>query len=243
MDETTRSFYPDLADYGGLARALQAAFTRIGSAIRVEDFRSTVCVMVRSARRESQVFIAAKERLFLLDFWNRGVMLARGKTPDLDLAARAMDRWIGSSCGTGDLAAAFDFVEPTKSARSYEQGVEVEERWREYLETMSERIPELEPVVSAASARPELRRLFPYTSLNSLCFSRCTGYPFTRDVASIVPTGDGTYRVQGKSRRDDLGGGDAEEAVDVVVKHLPPGCGPAVAGTADELEDAPHKRK
>jgi hypothetical protein len=33
--------------------------------------------------------------------------------------------------------------------------------------------------------RRELRVLFPYTSLMSLCFSRCTRYPFTRVDPSI----------------------------------------------------------
>lgn len=245
MNEGTRSLYPDLIEHGGLARALQAAFMRIGSSMRVaeldEGVRAALCVTVRSKSRESQVFLAAEERLFVFDFWNHGVMLASGRTPDLEKAAIAIDRWIISSCTTGGMASAFDFVEAEKDAWSYEQGVEVEERWRGYLETIPESIPELKAVVWAASARPELRRLFPFTSLNRLCFSRCTGYPFTRDTPVVVPSGGGRYRVVSSAGKD-LGSGSVEEALDIVIKHLPPGCGPAVAGTAEEIVTYAPKR-
>jgi hypothetical protein len=238
MAQPTRALYPELIDEGGLAAVLQAALLRIGSAMRVveldEGITPVLCVTVRSASRESQVFIAAEERLFLFDFWSRGVMLATGRTSDLENVARAIDRWVGSNCGTGDMTSAFDFVKAEPSAWSYEQGCEVEERWREYLATIPESIPELNAVVSAASNRPELRRLFPYTSLNRLCFSRCTGYPFTRDTPVVAPAGPEGYRVYSSAGKD-LGCGSAEQVLDIVIENLPSGCGPAVAGTAEEI--------
>jgi hypothetical protein len=39
----------------------------------------------------------------------------------------------------------------------------------------------LRPVVESAFAAPELRALFPFISMNRLCFSRCTQFPFTDD--------------------------------------------------------------
>lgn len=238
MDERARSLYPDLIEHGGLAGALRAAFTRIDSSMRVIELDGcispVVCATVRWADREAQAFIAAKERLFMVEFWSRGVMLASGGTPDLESVAIAIDRWVGSNRTAGDMASAFDFVEARKDAWSYEQGMEVEERWRAYLKAVPRSIPGLGEVIASASERPALRQLFPFTSLDRLCFSRCTGYPFTRDTPSVAPSGDKRYRVEG-SAGEDLGGGNVEEALDIVIEHLPPGCGPAVAGTADDI--------
>ena len=91
------------------------------------------------------------------------------------------------------------------------------------------------PVIKEAMKKPELRRLFPYTSLNRLCFSRTTGYPFTHDCPIIEPQGNGRYRVSMPNSQKIIGEGTAGEAVEMVVKNLPPNCGSAVNGTADNL--------
>ncbi|MFI6288634.1 DUF6193 family natural product biosynthesis protein [Streptomyces sp. NPDC051018] len=96
-------------------------------------------------------------------------------------------------------------------------------------------------LIEAAYAEPELRVLFPYQSHESLHFSRCTRYPYTHDVPAIVPV-DGKYRVIGRTARSphrpvDIGWADnPRDAVALVLARLPPGCGPAVVGTADDLD-------
>ncbi len=91
------------------------------------------------------------------------------------------------------------------------------------------------PVIKAAMKKPELRQLFPYTSLIRLCFSRTTGYPFTHDCPVIEPLGNGKHRVYMPISQEIIGEGTADEAVDMVVKNLPQDCGPAVNGTADDF--------
>jgi hypothetical protein len=229
--------YPDLIALGGLENALQAAFREIGSALTVSELDKelslAVCAIVKSGARFSQVYFADEERLFIFDFWARGVYLAQGQTPRLDETARAIDKWVASSCSTADLAAAFRFVAVEPKAAAYECGEEVEEQWQSYINGICP--PGLEPFVEAASRRPQLRRLFPYTSLNIFCFSRCTGYPFTLDTPFVRPLEKGGYEVMSLSGVA-LGRGDAEAAAELVVANLPPGCGPAVPGTADDLE-------
>jgi hypothetical protein len=44
----------------------------------------------------------------------------------------------------------------------------------------------------------------------------------------------GRYEVTGPDGRL-LGRGDADAAVELVVEHLPAGCGPAVPGTAEDI--------
>jgi hypothetical protein len=171
-------------------------------------------------------------RTFSFDFWNRGVCLAHG-AEILD-TARSIDKWIVSGCSTGELASSFPFVQVQPTAAAYERGEEVEMRWRKYLDSLGERFPELTAFVAAAAAEPKLRQLFPFTSLNRFCFSRCTGYPFTHDTPTVVPLGHNEYEVIGSSG-ESLGRGNAADAVALAVAALPPSCGPAVPGTAEQL--------
>jgi hypothetical protein len=240
MSEDTIRLYPDLIATGGLDNALRAALAAVGSALKVSGLAGAVHFVVyarvESGPRFSQVYIAAKERLFLFDFWSRGVMLAQGRTPDLDQMARAINRWVDSSCTTAELASEFAFVEVEPAAASYERGEEVELRWQDYVANIGDGFPELVAFVRAASRRRELRQLFPFTSLSTFCFSRCTGYPFTRDTPYVCPRRGGGYEVFNPEGQC-LGQGDAEAAVRLVVDHLPANCGPAIPGTA---EDVPH---
>lgn len=91
------------------------------------------------------------------------------------------------------------------------------------------------PLIKAAMKRPELRQLFPYTSLTQLCFSRTTGYPFTNDCPVIVPQGDGRYFVCMPNSQEFIGEGTVDEVIEMAVRHLPPNCGPAINGTADDF--------
>jgi len=241
MSDYARHLYPDLAAASGLGAALQAELQAIGSGPRVSELDKAVNLVVNarveSGSRFSQVYIAAKERLFLFDCWSRGVSLAHGATPSLTYLARVINRWVGSRCTPADLAAEFGFVTPEPRAGVYERGEEVEDRWQGYLSGIGERFRELTEIVQAAAKRPELRQLFPYTSLNMFCFSRCTGYPFTRDTPHVRQLPGGGYEVVGPDGRV-LGRGNGEAAADLVVRRLPARCGPAVAGTAEELDQA-----
>jgi hypothetical protein len=232
----SRRLYPELIAHGSLAGALRAALAEIRSALTVSELaiRGPVYARVEMGPRFSQVYIAANERLFVFDFWNRGVMLAQARTADLHETARAIDRWVVSECTTGELAAEFGCVKVKPEASSYERGEEVEQRWRHYLETLPEYHAKLKAFVAAAAAHPKLRQLFPFTSLNSFCFSRCTGYPFTHDTPHVCPHGPDDYEVIGPTGKI-LGRGAAREAVLLVVSALPPHCGPAVPGTAEDM--------
>ncbi|WP_328546331.1 DUF6193 family natural product biosynthesis protein [Streptomyces platensis] len=111
--------------------------------------------------------------------------------------------------------------------------------WRKVRETSDELIDPA--AVEAAYAHPLLRALFPLISHGSLHFSRCTAFPWTNDVPAVYPRSGGGFRVVrmnepvGSSRQTVGDADSAEEAVALVVAHLPPGCGPAVDGTADDL--------
>src|SRR5687767_12041465 len=134
ISKSINHFYPDLAALGGLADSLQTALRQIGSSLAVREPGKPIdpapYARVERAPRFSQIYIAAQERLFLFDFWARGVHLAQGQSPDLPEAARAIAHWAETGCTSSDLAGAFPFVAVTEKAGIYERGEEVEDRWQ-----------------------------------------------------------------------------------------------------------------
>ncbi|MCI3928139.1 DUF6193 family natural product biosynthesis protein [Streptomyces sp. AN091965] len=91
-------------------------------------------------------------------------------------------------------------------------------------------------LLEAAYAEPRLRQLFPWTGMGELHFSRCTEKRWTWDIPYIQPAADGTYRVSGPLRTETVGSAaTAQEAIAMVIGHLPAHCGPAFVGTPEEL--------
>jgi hypothetical protein len=140
------SSYSDLTDAGGLGRAIQAQLKAIGSALCVKkpdsEFSRSLPFdweVVEEKQRFSQISIAKHQRLFMVDFWDRGVCLAHASTPTLPKVAEAINAWIAEESWCG-----------------------------------------------------ELQRQFPFE-------------------------------------------GDSAEAIELILQHLPPNCGPAIQGTADHL--------
>lgn len=235
---TISELYPDLIVVDGLEAALTHAFAALGSPLVVRGFpegtQFAVHVRVERGNRFSQVSIVTKKRLFSFDFWRDGVHLAHAQTPDIQETAKAIDKWVAMECSLNELAE-LSIVTLSRNARSYDQGTETEYLWNSYLRTISNDFPQLTSFVEAAAHAPQLRQLFPYTSMYRFCFSRCTGYPFTYDTPYVHPQKDGSYNVY-SCNNDLLGNGDATTAVQLVIAHLPPNCGPAVRGTAETIE-------
>ncbi|MFI7316824.1 DUF6193 family natural product biosynthesis protein [Streptomyces venezuelae] len=91
-------------------------------------------------------------------------------------------------------------------------------------------------LLEAAYATPRLRQLFPWTGMGELHFSRCTEKRWTWDIPYIQPASEGTYWVSGPSRSESVGpAATAQEAIALVVARLPAHCGPAFAGTPEQL--------
>lgn len=96
----SKSFYPDLVTKGGLVNALNAELQMIGSpltACGLSDQKPSgfpTYASVESGDSFCQVYIAAEERLFMHDFWRKGVCLAEGMTRDQDFRAGEVPRRI-----------------------------------------------------------------------------------------------------------------------------------------------------
>ncbi|MFD3612486.1 DUF6193 family natural product biosynthesis protein [Streptomyces atroolivaceus] len=113
---------------------------------------------------------------------------------------------------------------------------------REWQSVLSEPSSVIDPTLSrAAYANSKLRSLFPLISHGSLQFSRCTRYPWSRDVPSLFRRRDGRYSVirmweTGESGFREVGVADtAPEAVALLAATVPGDWGPATEGTVDDL--------
>jgi hypothetical protein len=235
----SKSFYPDLVTKGGLVNALNAELQMIGSpltACGLSDQKPSgfpTYASVESGDSFCQVYIAAEERLFMHDFWRKGVCLAEGMTPRIHDVAISINAWVSERITTAKLKSRFQFVEVMENAEAFESGKEVDYRWEEYSVWIPRRYPELVEFFMLAREEPRLRCLFPFTSLNRLCFSKCTGFPYFVGCPPVEPAGDGQYLVR-------LGGkvhlkGCAEIILEYLLDVLPEDCGPAVSGTAEDL--------
>jgi hypothetical protein len=229
--------YPDVAAHGSLAAALGHVAEQHGLDLdRItasSDGWVHVGARLARAHRIATVVMGSEERWFISELWSRGVCLSRGKTADLVAMAGALDLWCRGATLT-DLHDQYSFMEVGELALAHERGTAVDVKWRRLRESASDLV---RPAVEAAAAQPMLRGLFPFLSHETLCFSRCTGYPYSGDVPVIQPVGASRFRVRtpdGTTVADEV---TAVDAVAAAVAALPPGCGPAVAGTAHDLPE------
>lgn len=227
------TLYPDLARAGSLQAAVQDDFDRSGrrlNALPAPGWRY-VGARIENDQRHTSILIGIQERVFLIEFWAQGVMMAQGKTVELHEATEAAYVWhTGSSLC--DLRAAWPFVHFGPLAEAHERGDAPQAKWQILRD--APRLPELHPLIDAAMAEPRLRDLFPYTSHDTLHLSRCTGYPYTTDLPYVKPLGGGRLQVIEPTGLHHTAAG-AADAVAILLAALPRGCGPAVAGTAEQF--------
>lgn len=234
----TKTLYPEIEIAGGLTFALDIAFKKIGSKLRVsknkdQDFFPGAYARMENHNKFSQTYIATEEKLYLSDFWRDGVCLGHGKTDNIDLLAEGINYWLTAKVNTKQLADKFSFITPNKDAKIFDEGNEVEYKWQSILNDPDRK--EIKSFVSLAINDNVLSKLFPYTSLMTLCFSRCKGYPFTHDTPTITPIIETEHYLIRKSNGDEIDSGSASEALKIVLNNLPKDIGPAVKGTSEDL--------
>jgi hypothetical protein len=235
-DPRTRiaDLYPDVTGAGGLTGLLRAKMLeRVDVSAcaflkGAESVRSPYWASCETSRRHGDITCAMEERLFLASFWELGVELVRLQTMSPDILTGALLAWYVDATSTSVLRHLITEVRVLDHAAAYEAGASayVDYRWSELASY--DNGPCFAEMVDAAGRRPELRQLLPFTSHDRLCFSRGTGYPFTKDCPSIRPLKAGMYQVQVNQRS--LGTADLDKALGIVVGNLPPGVGPAMHG-------------
>ncbi|MFJ2955718.1 DUF6193 family natural product biosynthesis protein [Streptomyces sp. NPDC087270] len=235
--------YPEVAAAGSLAAALSQCAAKhaldLGDVRSSSDGSSLTFAWVASRNPQLGGFsvnLGSVERVFIVSAGGRGVTLTHGSTDDLEQVAAAAAAW-HDGVGLVELQATTPFLEVGALALAHERGPEyaVAEKWRVYLE--EDPYVDLE-MMRAANAEPRLRALFPYTSHRALGFSRCTGWPFSRDMAAIEPLGDGRYALRHHAEEFRAAPNyTAQEAAALVVSRMAKTWGQAVAGTEHDLRE------
>ncbi|QDT96482.1 DUF6193 family natural product biosynthesis protein [Gimesia aquarii] len=253
----SQAFYPDLAEPGALAEHLLMGIGEIDNELLVKSwpevieaqaegkhfhgtrlFHSHSSATIYCEHRSVYLYLEAERRMFCINFAAEGVEAARAHTSDLVVSASFFRRWGIDHVSPDALDSEFSCVELTERKSALE---EVESRWNWYQESIAEGDPDLVAFFEVASLVPELRQLYPFKSVYYFCFSRCTHYPFTKDCPYVKPKYDSeTHKVitnyyQVLLHEKVLGEGNAQEVVQIVLQHLPEGCGPAVSCSADYL--------
>jgi hypothetical protein len=253
--EPIQTMYPELDKVGGLLNAINIEFEKLNSTLRVSQDNELDKIPLTYARIEneqkfSQVYIGAEQKIYLPDFWKEGVCLAHGQTKNISDLALVFDFWLCNDITTKQLAEKFSFVSPSDKALAFDNNNEVEYTWNLILQDRAE----INDFVKLAIKDNVLNKLFPFTSLYTLCFSRCTGYPYDTDnLPNVTPKlfenfapiqGNrniieqginlGTQFVVTKNKNEYLGEGNAEEVLKIVKDNLPDNVQPARKGTADE---------
>ncbi|MGR7001196.1 DUF6193 family natural product biosynthesis protein [Yinghuangia aomiensis] len=89
-------------------------------------------------------------------------------------------------------------------------------------------------LIAAARAEPRLAQLYPFTSHYMLRLSACMPFPYRIVAPQVEPMRDGRFRVYAPRSAALIGTTDTvEEAVSLVLQHLPADVGPAQDRTAD----------
>ena len=251
--------YPELKKAGGLPIALNIELVKINSKFRVSDDDDlgklpVTYARVQNGNKFSEVCIAAKEKLYLTDFWRDGVCLANASTNNIADLAKVVNFWLDQNASTQELADQYSFVKLKGKAKAFDENNEVEYTWNCLLLDDGLNLHEF---VNLASKDDVVNKLFPFTSLYTLCFSRCTGYPYdTYNLPNVTPKQfeqfvNRQYRNQEvvvnnsqtleslfvvtKNKNEYLGEGNAEEALKIVKSNLPFDIKPAIKGTAEDI--------
>jgi hypothetical protein len=233
-EDPDERFYPDLLAAGSLADLLRQFLSSDGLRIGDDLGRWSAVVTGDLADRDDfRVYISADERAFGVAGWSRGVMLINGDTDDLAEVCAAVRAW-HAGAALAEIGARCSFLPISGLALAHERGPAAAVAWNWKLLRESwqgdEHAACVVELIEAAFAVPELRQLYAYTSHFDLRFSTCTGFPFSRDVPHISPRDEGFVVCHPGGKP--IGVTDnARQAVALLVRHLPPDLGPAVAGT------------
>jgi hypothetical protein len=96
------------------------------------------------------------------------------------------DNWLTQNISTQELSEKFNLVQPSDKAKAFDESNEVEYTWKSLL--LDDDSLGLKEFIDLASKDDLLNKLFPFTSLYTLCFSKCTGFPFdTNDLPNVTP--------------------------------------------------------
>ncbi len=176
-------FYQDIIDFGGLDHAINEALKNVGSNLKAApSVEWPFFSYIEYKERFSQIMLAKNERLYSVDLWCEGICYGSWWLKDLIQVAAFIKYSIELQLSVKELRKLFTWFDSEKG-KLHEKGAkkETKQGWKDkinWLEKETTTLKYLLPCVKIAKGFKELAVLFPYTSMNTLCFSLTTGFPY-----------------------------------------------------------------
>lgn len=177
-------FYQDIINLGGLNNAITEALKSVGSKLEADSNVELPFSYSRIEHKErsSQIMLAANERLFSVDLWCDGIRYGNWWFKDLAQVANFIKHSIELQLSVKEMRKIFTWFD-SKTWELHEKGAkkETEQQWKDIIIWLGKEkaaMSYLLPCVKVAKEIAELAVLFPYTSMNTLCFSLTTGFPY-----------------------------------------------------------------
>lgn len=182
--ESLSELYPDIINLGGLNNAVNEAFKNLGSRLEADlnIEKSFFYSRIEYKERSSQILLAVNERLFLVDLWCEGICYGDWRFNDLIQAADFIKYFVEAQFSVREMKKIFIWFD-SKTGNLHEKGAkkEIEQRWNDIISRIKKEttfMKYLLPCIKTTKKFAELNVLFPYLSMNTLCFSLTTGYPY-----------------------------------------------------------------
>lgn len=180
-------------------------------------------------------------------FFLHATLLASLQSTNEDIES-SVHLWIDKQISVAELAQKFPQLQISDFAQIFERGDYAEWHWHNVLQQARNGDGVLEyylPIIEKIVTIPEIRRFFSFTSLNMLCFSRCSHYPFrTEGLPVLYPTEEGCLVKCGEEHVC----GDADVVCNFLAQHLKrlamptPYLGTIEQGFIEPINDALQKR-
>ncbi|MEU5957294.1 DUF6193 family natural product biosynthesis protein [Streptomyces sp. NPDC047525] len=191
-------FYPDLAELGGLQRALVQESRQEGLDLGVmagatsDPFEDPSSAKLLSDRGTIMIYLGAEERRFYISIASVQHSWAEGVTDDLSSVVGVAKDW-QNGVTLAELNSRFPFMEYSDLAQAYEGGNPVAIQWGSLLH--DEVFAEYRPLTREIYAHEQLRALFPFYSMGMLRLSTDHTSRQAGEIR-ISPLRTGGYRVE-----------------------------------------------
>ncbi|WP_343695399.1 DUF6193 family natural product biosynthesis protein [Flavobacterium sp.] len=233
-----------------ISKILADELLKINSNLKLEEQNHGRHILIKNQNKLSQITIEETGR-YTIDFWRNGVCLASGGTETVSEIAKALDLWFSQDITARLLCENFNFAKTDERATAFDENREIEFQWNLLLK---EDYWALKEFFVLAFKDPVVGNLFPFISLYTLCFSKCTGYPYDRsnlpyvtakefevfafqigrsDKKEKLPTNEKEFVVVAYNG-EYLGEGNALTALKIVRENLPPDLKRARKGTSKD---------
>jgi hypothetical protein len=222
--------YPEFAETS-FREQLGAILDRIAPDLSVTLLDRPAYANASGCNGSVHVALLPGARTFRTEIRRAGITIGLIDCATIEEVAEIFATWLARPLNSKDAREIWPNANLREDADLYEIDDPVDRAWNAIL-YLNGGTPE--PFLWECAKIPVIRGLMPFSSMDWLCFSRCTDYPFTEDCPVTFPMRDGHYQItlpdQGKTTVT-----GAAEAAEFVAWNLTPCTTRAFEGVADEL--------